>query len=471
MAHLLISAAHKSSGKTTVAVGLCAALVARGRTVQPFKKGPDYIDPMWLGRAAGRPCRNLDFYTMSEQEILGAFCRHDAEADFSVIEGNKGLYDGLDVAGSDSNAALAALLGTAIVLVIDSRGMTRGIAPLIRGYQAFDPEARIVGLILNKVGGSRHEGKLRRVLERYTELPVLGAIQRHPELEIGERHLGLVPANEAVGAEQKIARIAEAVAAQVDLERLCALAAASTLDLAFAAPEPRPRAAPDVRIGVARDAAFGFYYPDDLEALAAAGAVLVPVDTLGDSRLPTLDGLFLGGGFPETQMAALEANAGLRADIRQAAEAGLPIYAECGGLLYLGRRLSWRGQRCDMVGALPTEAVIEERPVGRGYVRLEETGRGPWPRHQAAGPAGAIPAHEFHHSRLVELGEGVEFAYRVLRGTGVDGRHDGIVYRNVLASFAHLRHLRSSPWADRFVNFVRTCKGAARDVSRGRTWL
>jgi cobyrinic acid a,c-diamide synthase len=200
MAQLFISAAHKSSGKTTISVGLAAALAARGLAVQTFKKGPDYIDPMWLALASGRPCRNLDFHLMSRDEIGASFARHAAAADVSLVEGNKGLHDGLDLDGSNSNAALAALLGAPVVLVLDARGMTRGVAPLILGYQAFDPAVRIAGVILNNLGGARHEAKLRAVIEHYTDCAVLGAVPCDERLAITERHLGLVPSNEAASA-------------------------------------------------------------------------------------------------------------------------------------------------------------------------------------------------------------------------------------------------------------------------------
>ncbi|MDH4275006.1 MAG: AAA family ATPase, partial [Gammaproteobacteria bacterium] len=197
MTALFISAAHKSSGKTTVSMGLCAALRQRGLQVQPFKKGPDYIDPMWLGAAAGRDCHNLDFNNMGMKELRAHYSRYQQGADISIIEGNKGLYDGLDIEGRNSNAALARLLKVPVILVIDTNGMTRGIAPLILGYQAFDKRVRIAGVILNKVGGRRHEGKLRAVLEYYTDVPVVGAVYADPELVIDERHLGLIPSNEA----------------------------------------------------------------------------------------------------------------------------------------------------------------------------------------------------------------------------------------------------------------------------------
>ena len=221
MNRMLISAAHKSSGKTMVSIGLCAALAARGHVVQPFKKGPDYIDPMWLSQAAGHACRNLDLYLMENDDVVATFAQHSKEV--NLVEGNKGLYDGLALDGSNSNAALAKLLDLPVMLVIDARGMTRGIAPLILGYQAFDKDIRIAGVILNNLGGKRHESKLRQVIEHYTDVPVIGAIQHDERLSIVERHLGLMPSNESHVATAKIKQIGEAIAEQVDLDKLLAL--------------------------------------------------------------------------------------------------------------------------------------------------------------------------------------------------------------------------------------------------------
>jgi len=450
---LLISAAHKSSGKTTVTVGLLAALAARGLAVQPFKKGPDYIDPLWLSAASGRDCRNLDFHTMPPRLIRQTFERHSRGADLSLIEGNKGLFDGVDLEGANSSAMLAQWLEAPVVLVVDCAGMTRGIAPLLIGYQAFDPTLRIAGVILNKVSGPRHERKLREVVAHYTRIPVLGAVHRGPAMEILERHLGLVPANEAEQAQAAIARLAEAVGRQVDLDALLALAAtAPPIEVEPVASPAIPR--PDLRIAVARDAAFGFYYPDDLEALARAGAELVPFDTMADPHLPPdLDGLFIGGGFPEAAMEQLEANAALRAEIKAMGEAGLPIYAECGGLMYLSRAVRWKGECRAMVGLVPGEAVMHRQPQGRGYVRLRETADFPWPRLEE-GP-GVIPAHEFHYSRLEDIEGDPRFAYRVVRGAGIAEQQDGLVIANTLATYAHLRSVGPNPWAPRFVAFVR----------------
>jgi cobyrinic acid a,c-diamide synthase len=453
---LLISAAHKSSGKTTVCIGLCAALRARGEAVQPFKKGPDYIDPLWLGLAAGRPCYNLDPYLSGAEEIRAEFARRMHGASLGIVEGNKGLYDGLALDGSNSNAALAALIGAPVVLVIDARGMTRGIAPLILGYQAFDPAIRIAGVILNLLGGSRHEAKLRAVIRHYTGVPVLGAVQHDERMTIVERHLGLVPSNEAEAARKRIDEIAALIAAQVDLDEVLAVARQAP-PLSACAPAPDVAPGAPVRLGIARDAAFGFYYPGDLEALHDAGAELVAFDALHDERLPPVDGLFIGGGFPETHMDALAANRGLCAELRAAIDSGLPAYAECGGLMYLARGIDWNGRRAEMVGALPADIVMHARPVGRGYVHLRETGRGLWPAPQP-GEAELIRAHEFHYSSVENLAPDVQFAYDVERGHGIDGRHDGIVHKNLLASYAHLRDVAGNRWAQRFVEFIRRCK-------------
>ena len=452
MNRIFISAAHKSSGKTTLCIGLAAALRARGEGVQPFKKGPDYIDPLWLGLAAGRPCYNLDPYLSGADELRAEFAQRMQGATLGLVEGNKGLYDGLALDGSNSNAALAAMLGAPVVLVIDARGMTRGIAPLILGFQAFDRNIRIAGVILNQLGGARHEAKLRAVIAHYTGVPVIGAVQYDEQLSIVERHLGLVPSNEADAARARVEAIAARIASQVDLDALLAVArSAGTLEAPAIRAPARAHGAP-LRLGIARDSAFGFYYPGDLEALRAAGAEIVPFDALRDRRLPAVDALFIGGGFPETQMDALAANAELRAAVRAAIESGMPAYAECGGLMYLARAIEWNGRRAEMAGVLPADIVMHARPVGRGYVHLRETGRGPWRAH-----AGLIRAHEFHYSSVENLAPGLEFAYDVERGHGIDGRRDGIVYRNLLASYAHLRDVAGHHWAARFVEFARRC--------------
>jgi cobyrinic acid a,c-diamide synthase len=466
MNRLLVSAAHKSSGKTTVSVGLCAALSAQGLVVQPFKKGPDYIDPMWLAQASGRDCFNLDPYLMSPEQITACFTNHARASDIAIVEGNKGLYDGLALDGSNSNAALAHLLDLPVVLVLDARGMTRGIAPLILGYQAFDRNIRIAGVILNQLGGARHESKLRAVIEHYTDVPVLGAIAHDPRMALVERHLGLMPNHELDDAAHRVRAMGELISQQVDLARVRQVAYGSTPPVPVSKPQPvlplaqSPEATTlktSIRIGVARDKAFGFYYPDDLLALEQSGAVIVPVDTLHDAQLPALDGLFIGGGFPEMFMPELQANANMRSSIRAAIEAGLPVYAECGGLMYLARTLRWKDQVCDMVGAIPADVVMHARPVGRGYVELQATGHAPWSAHAGTGQAN-VRGHEFHYSSLENIAPDLKYAYQVRRGHGLDGQSDGVVYRNVVASYAHLRNAAGSSWVEAFAAFVRAKK-------------
>ena len=456
MARLFVSAARKSSGKTSITIGLCAALHARGLSVQPYKKGPDYIDPHWLTKAAGRNCYNLDFYTMEHDEISDLFKRHSADADISIIEGNKGLYDGLDLEGSNSNAALAHLLDTPVVLVLDARGMTRGIAPLILGYQAFDRNINIKGVILNKLGGYRHEDKLRKVIEHYTDVRVLGAVHHDPELDIEERHLGLIPSHEDASCVKKIMALKEAVESQIDLDALIETAQTQTPVEQTTALAETGIGETDVRIGIVKNAAFGFYYPDDLDAFIRAGAALIEIDNLSDTTLPPLDGLFIGGGFPETHMPALERNERFRKELAQAIDNGLPVYAECGGLMYLARSIEWNGDSHAMVGAIPADIVMESRPQGRGYVQLRESPDGIWPRARTQ----PIAAHEFHYSRFINLPKNARFAFQVLRGTGIDGAHDGYVDKNLLACYTHQRNTRNNNWVERFVAFVRDHKAA-----------
>jgi cobyrinic acid a,c-diamide synthase len=355
--------------------------------------------------------------------------------------------------------------------------MTRGVAPLILGYQKFDENINLAGVILNQVGGPRHESKLRAAIERYTTVPVLGAIHRDSRLNIEERHLGLIPSNEVQEVHSKIRTVAELVAEQVNLTQLLEIANPKELedtvkpdssikpDRSKRTVRFDPSIKPDrskrtvrfdsVKIGIIRDAAFGFYYPGDLIALEETGAELVFIDALQDAQLPEVNGLFIGGGFPEENMEALFNNQSLRNEIKVAVEQGLPVYAECGGLMYLSRQITWQGKTFQMVGALPCDTVMESRPQGRGYVHLRETGQGLWPLLNAQGQPAEFYAHEFHYSRIVNLPSHLPFAYEVLRGEGLDGHHDGLVYKNTLASYVHLRDVEGNRWTQRFVEFVR----------------
>jgi cobyrinic acid a,c-diamide synthase len=450
---ILVSAPHRSSGKTTLSIGLCAALAGSGHIVQPFKKGPDFIDPMWLAAAAGRDCRNLDLFMMGEEKIQESFRRNGAGADISVIEGNMGLYDSTDLEGKGSTSDMARSLKAPILLIVSTRNLTRSVAPLLLGFQRFEPDIAIAGVILNMVSGPRHESKLTAAIERYTDLEVVGAIRRRPDIGIIQRHLGLKPAREELGAASVIDSIAGIITESVDLDRVMEIAGSSPPLERIELTEP-VYPPPAVRLGVAQDRAFTFYYPENFEALRAAGAELIPFSPLADERLPQVDGLYIGGGFPEVFMEELEANSGLRAGIRAAIEDGMPVYAECGGLMYLSRSMSWQGDSREMVGGLPCDIVMHEKPRGHGYMKLAATGAGGWFE-----PGLKIRGHEFHYSEVVNLGE-VEFAYDVERGTGLGNGRDGIIHRNALASYTHLHSLGSPGWAEGLVEFVKDA-GAA----------
>jgi len=461
---LVISATHKSAGKTSVTAGLLSALAARGLKAQPFKKGPDFIDPMWLSAASGMQCRNLDNFMFGWEPLETLFKSASSSADVSIIEGNKGLHDSEDLDGEGSVANLARRLKAPVVMVLDASGTTRGIAPLLLGYKAFEPDINIAGVILNKVGNARHESKLRAVLEKYCGVEVLGSIRKTAEMEILERHLGLVPIKEDESLASMLDGLRRHVAYAVDLDKILAIAASAPPMETACAVERKTTPAGRARIGVMMDRAFTFYYPENLAALEAAGAEIVPIDAISAKKLPdALDALYIGGGFPEVMMGELERNAGLRAEIRGAVEDGMPVHAECGGLIYLSRSVSYGGRRAEMVGALDCDVIIREKPKGHGYMVVEPTGASPWMKRLAK-----IKAHEFHYGEVVNLRHG-EFAFRVARGTGINGRDDGIVYKNVTASFAHLHHLACPDWASDFVAFAESTafgRTAAREGAR-----
>lgn len=464
---LVIAAPHGRSGKTTATIGLLSALKTGGYRVQPYKKGPDFIDPSWMTRITGRPCRNLDSFLMDRETIRASFARSALDADIAVVEGAMGLFDGVDLEGSGSTAEIAKIIGAPVLLVVDTTRMTRSVAALVSGYMHFDPGVRVAGVILNKVARPRHERMLRASLEHYCGIPVLGVIPKGKKFNIPDRHLGLVPAAEDEALAVEVDAAGQAAGDYLDLPGIMEIARQAgpvpaghpLLDVpvmrrpGLAGLRP---AAPRARVGVFWDRAFTFYYPENLEALAAAGAELVPVDALRDDRLPGVDAVYIGGGFPEMFAAELAANEGLHRDLRERIEAGLPVYAECGGLMYLGRRLIWNGREYNFSGALPFDVTMVDKPQGHGYITLRVVGGNPY------FPAGtAVRGHEFHHSRVVNLESGkVGFAFRVTRGYGIDGTRDGMVYKNVLACYTHLHALSCPGWAEKLV--AAGCRGARR---------
>ena len=444
-----ISAAHKSSGKTIISLGLCRAISNLNSKVQSFKKGPDYIDPIWLAKATHHPCYNLDFFNMSSEEILDLYNNHSATSDVSIVEGNKGLFDGMSVDGGDANADLAKLLNLPVILVIDTNGMTRGIAPLLQGYQNFDHGVNIQGVILNKVGGDRHESKLINAIEHYTDLKVYGSVQRNKELDIDERHLGLIPANEDDKSEIKINRISEIIADSINIKKILS----DTPNNIVSQSKPRESIPSSLTIAIPRDAAFGFYYQDDLALFEKLGAKISYFDAIRDSKLPECDGLFIGGGFPEMSLKELSSNKSLLTDIQNKINAGLPAYAECGGLMYLTNNIEYLDRSFPMVGVINANTVMTQRPVGRGYVEIEPTDSHPW-----KDVSRKISAHEFHYSRLENIATDYEYAYNVLRGVGINNKKDGIITKNLLATYSHLRSVGGNLWVQQFIEFIKTLK-------------
>ncbi|NIM51942.1 MAG: cobyrinate a,c-diamide synthase [Gemmatimonadales bacterium] len=445
---ILIAGVRGGSGKTLISLGLLAAWRRQGHRVAPFKKGPDYIDAAWLSSAAGRPCRNLDLFLMSPQAALGSFAGSTAESDVAVIEGNRGLYDGMDAQGSYSTAELAKLLGAPVVLSVDCTKATRTVAAVVLGCQRLDPQVPLKGVILNQAAGPRHESVLREAVESACGLPVVGVLPRIAEPLFPERHLGLVPPQEHGGLESAVERAAEVAEEHLDLQAIW--------DLAEGAPalEPEPQS-PDkaeppttelARIGVFRDAAFQFYYPDNLEALTRQGARLIEVSPIRDVGLPEVDALYIGGGFPETLAPALAENRPFRDSLHRAIEAGLPVYAECGGTVYLGEKLLFEGKEYPMVGALPVVFAFRAKPQGHGYTVLEAVAENPF---YAVGER--LRGHEFHYTYMQSCAADLSFAFRVHRGHAFDGERDGLSHRNVLACYTHVHALGTESWAPALV--------------------
>jgi cobyrinic acid a,c-diamide synthase len=443
---LLISSPQGRSGKTTVSLGLCAALKWRGFSVQPFKKGPDYIDPSWLTAATGRSSRNLDLFLIPEEIVLSSFQESCREADLAIIEGAMGLYDGLSSADWGTTAHVARLLNVPIILVVNTARMTSSIAAMVTGYQRFQPDVNIAAVILNNVAGSRHEHKLRAAVEQYCRIPVVGSIPRDPDLTIDERHLGLIPFSEAEESERIVERICRKLEPHFDFDGI--LDIARSYKVTFGSPATNlPSNTCIAEIGVLHDRVFNFYYPENLEALRSAGANLVFINSMRD-RLPELDGLYIGGGFPEFFLEKLEANHGLRRDIAEAVEEGLPVYAECAGLMYLCRGIHWQGRWHEMVGAIPADVEMFKKPQGHGYVVAEVTEENP-----LFSVGLTVRGHEFHHSHLSNGGD-LRFAYHIRRGRGVDGKGDGIVYKNLFAAYTHIHALGTPHWAEAFVGLA-----------------
>ena len=443
---LVVAGLGGGAGKSVVAVGLVAAFSGQGRQVVPFKKGPDYIDAGWLALAAGYPCYNLDPYLMDSQALSRSFRTHAYERELVIIEGNRGLYDGVDAEGTFSSAELAKTLGLPVLLVVDCTKTTRTVAALVLGCQRFDPDVTIGGVILNRVGTARHEALVRQAVEHYTGIPVLGALPRSREDAFPQRHLGITPCPEHAGAHAAVQGLAKKAMRYLDLAGIEKMMAGCASEPEVAAPSLN-EAKEQVRIGILKDAAFQFYYAENLEALARCGADLVEINALTAKELPLLDGLYIGGGFPETSARELSANVSFRESLKRAAEAGLPIYAECGGLIYLGESMVLGEDVFPLVGLFPVRFGLMKKPQAHGYTVLLADGHNPYYQEGTE-----IKGHEFRYSRVEKWeGEVARLALRMERGVGFSGGRDGLVFKNVLALYTHIHALGTPSWAPALV--------------------
>jgi len=454
MKAVLITGDRSGSGKTSITLALAALLKKRG-TVQTFKAGMDYIDPSYLAAVSGRPCRNLDNFALSEGQIRDIFAFGCRGADIALVEGVRGLYEGAEALDdTGSTAAVAKILDIPVVLVVSAQSITRSAAALVKGFQAFDPDIRIAGVILNQVKGGSHREKATRAIEYYCGVPVIGAIPRMEEMQLSMRHLGLVPYREGSGRgdfDKRIEAITGIIGKYVDLDRL--------LSLAREMPSPVTRTslldpAPEqhLRIGVALDEAFNFYYADLFDVLASLGATTVPFSPIHD-RLPDADGYIIGGGYPELFVPELEANNPMREAIREVSGNCTPVYAECGGLMYLTDRMvlsaGWQGRENEISGEMCGVFSGETRmPARRVVSYVEGTSSATCPMGKSR-----FRGHEFHYSE-VKLAPETQYAYRLSRGTGIRDNLDGAVIKNTLGSYTHLHPVGSR---DMFHTFFDRC--------------
>ena len=455
MKAILITGDRSGSGKTSITLAL-AALLSKKNCVQTFKVGMDYIDPSYLSAVSHRPCRNLDSFTLGHDQIEDIFRFGCRGADVALVEGVRGLYEGAEaLSDTGSTAAIAKELDLPVVLVVSAQSITRSAAALVKGFQAFDPSVRIAGVILNNIKGGSHKAKALAAIEHYCNVPVIGAIPRMDEMQLAMRHLGLVPYREGSGRgdfDARIETITAMIGQYVDLDRFTSL----MRDVSFAENTPTlfdHLTPPDLKIGVAMDEAFNFYYADLFDILKTCGTETVPFSPIHD-RLPEADGYIIGGGYPEIFTRELEANDRMRDAVRETSRNGIPIYAECGGLMYLTERMilkkGWQGreeeQVSDMCGVFEGETRMPARRVV-SYVEGMSSPDSPMGSAQFRG-------HEFHYSEVV-LKKDARFSYTLSRGIGIRDNLDGAVIGNTLGSYTHLHPVAS---AGMFRHFIDLCR-------------
>lgn len=460
---LVIAGLRGGSGKTIISIGLARAWKNMGLKVAPFKKGPDYIDAGWLASASQRPCYNLDPFLIGKEHLLSSFISHSEGSDISIIEGSRGLFDGMDEAGTYSTAEVAKTLQAPVILVMDCTKVTRTLAAVLLGIQTFDKKLRLKGVILNRIAGSRHEAVILQALAGYTDIPVFGAIPLMDEDVFPMRHLGLTPFQEHPQVEQAIEKTTAIISSRLDMDKLLGLGqeakglrqeargGGKRIDLLPIAHS----LSPVVKIGVIKDSAFQFYYQENIEALQRHGAEILEISSIAMPQLPDIDALYIGGGFPETHALALAENEGFRNSLNSAIRRGLPVYAECGGLMYLGESLLLDNMEYPMAGIFPISFSLEKRPQAYGYSIAEVVYKNPF------FPEGlTLRGHEFHYSRPVfgAGAAGFHYALRIKRGKGLYEGMDGICYKNVFATYTHLHALGAKEWAEGIIKQARKYK-------------
>ncbi|UCH84629.1 MAG: hydrogenobyrinic acid a,c-diamide synthase (glutamine-hydrolyzing) [Candidatus Latescibacterota bacterium] len=449
VSRIVIAGMSGDSGKTIVSLGFLTALRQRGFSVSVFKKGPDYIDPAWLSEAAGTACRNLDTFMVEPAIVSQRFVSHAGDTDIAVIEGNRGIFDGRDAEGTHSTAELAKLLGAPVVLVVNATKTTRTVAAVVKGCIEFDHDVNIAGVVLNRVAGKRHLAVISESIEAYCGVSVLGAIPRLGDNAalIPGRHLGLVTPAEFESGETLENRLRDIAEDHLDIDAIIDIARdAGPVDVETVA-EIRNGKRGKTKVGYFKDTVFTFYYPENLEALEKHGARLIPISSLSDQKLPDIDALYIGGGFPETHAEQLARNRSMMASVKKAAADGLPIYAECGGLIYLARSLHWNENVYPMVGVFPVDLEMHRRPAGHGYSITRVDTQNPFY------PVGtSIRGHEFHYSAPIGGGENLASCMTVDTGVGLGESRDGIFSGNTLACYTHIHSDGVPDWAPSLVS-------------------
>lgn len=448
---VIIAGTSSGVGKTTIVTGLLAALKSQGLAPQSYKVGPDYIDPGYHTLASGQPAHNLDTWLVPEEKLAGIFARTAAGKDIAIIEGVMGLYDG-GRQGVSSTAAIAKLLNAPVILVVDARSMGESAAAMVLGYKLYDPDVRLAGVIVNRIGSETHRDMVVQAIEKLG-VPVIGVIRRNQELTMPERHLGLTPVTESE-ALATVAAMGRQVAAEVSLEQLQAIARTAPF-LHIAATATPPAGQEQIKIGVAQDEVFSFYYPESLQVLSEAGAELISFSPLHDDRLPAMDGMILGGGFPEMFVEQLERNTAMRQDIFRASSNGMPVYAECGGLMYLSETITnFDGRTYAMAGVVPAACSMQQKLETVGYVEataLSDT--------ILAACGEKLRGHEFHFSTMTPTRpEGFPWAFQFTKIRSGAVYPGGFVWNNVLASYLHLHFAGNVKAAGRFVAKCRDYK-------------